>query len=260
MPPDRFDLSTARVLVSNDDGIHAKGLKLLEKALRGVVGEIWTVAPETEQSAASHSLTMRRPLRLRRVSRRRYTVDGTPSDCVLVAMNEVLRDRPPDLVLSGINRGGNMGEDAIYSGTVAAAREGALLGFRSAALSLTYANGQPARWPTAERWLRPVLDRLVAASWPAGVVMNVNFPDVDPDAVTGMEVTVQGRRKIGGALVPIADPAGRQYFWIGHGRDEDRYRKGTDLEAVNRGAVSVTPLGNDLTHRATMKTIASAFQ
>jgi len=227
MPPDRFDLSTARVLVSNDDGIHAKGLKLLEKALRGVVGEIWTVAPETEQSAASHSLTMR---------------------------------RPPDLVLSGINRGGNMGEDAIYSGTVAAAREGALLGFRSAALSLTYANGQPARWPTAERWLRPVLDRLAAASWPAGVVMNVNFPDVDADAVTGMEVTVQGRRKIGGALVPIADPAGRQYFWIGHGRDEDRYRKGTDLEAVNRGAVSVTPLGNDLTHRATMKTIASAFQ
>jgi len=260
MPPDRFDLLSARVLVSNDDGIHAKGLKLLEKALRGVVGEVWTVAPETEQSAASHSLTMRRPLRLRRVSPRRYTVDGTPTDCVLVAINEVLRDRPPDLVLSGINRGGNMGEDVIYSGTVAAAREGALLGFRSAALSLTYADGQPAKWPTAEKWVRPVLERLASSSWPVGIVMNVNFPDVDADAVTGMEVTAQGRRKIGGGLVPIADPAGRQYFWIGHGREEDRYRKGADLEAVNRGAVSVTPLGNDLTHRPTMKALAPAFR
>jgi len=260
MPLDHFDLASARVLVANDDGIHAKGLKLLEKVLRGLVGGVWTVAPDAEQSGASHSLTMRRPLRLRKVSRRRYTVDGTPTDCVLLAVNEVLRDGPPDLVLSGINRGGNMGEDAIYSGTVAAAREGALLGLRSAALSLTYADGQPAKWPTAEKWLRPVLEGLSAAPWPPGIVMNVNFPDVEADAVTGIEVTAQGRRKIGGTLVPIADPAGRPYFWIGHSREEDRYRKGTDLEAVNRGAVSVTPLGHDLTHRATMKALTSAFQ
>ena len=124
-----------RVLISNDDGIRAPGLKVLEKVMRRLAREVWVVAPDTEQSAASHSLTMRRPLYLRQVGRRRFTVDGTPTDCVLIAIHQVLKDRPPDLVLSGINRGGNLGEDATYSGTVAAAMEGTLLGIRSMALS-----------------------------------------------------------------------------------------------------------------------------
>ena len=151
-PP--LDLADARVLISNDDGIHAPGLKVLERVARRLFREVWVVAPESEQSAASHSLTMRRPLYLRRAGRRRFTVDGTPTDCVLIAIHQVLKDRPPDLVLSGINRGGNLGEDATYSGTVAAAMEGTLLGIRSIALSQLYEDGAEAPWATAERLVR----------------------------------------------------------------------------------------------------------
>ena len=141
MPAAAVDLAQARILISNDDGIHAPGLKVLERVARRLAKEVWVVAPETEQSAASHSLTMRRPLYLRQVGRRRYTVDGTPTDCVLIAIHQVMKDRLPDLVLSGVNHGGNLGEDATYSGTVAAAMEGTLLGIRAMALSQVYLNG-----------------------------------------------------------------------------------------------------------------------
>ncbi|MGF1641771.1 MAG: 5'/3'-nucleotidase SurE [Rhodospirillales bacterium] len=255
-----FDLASARVLICNDDGIGAPGLKLLEKVMRGLAGEVWVVAPETEQSAASHSLTMRRPLFVRRVSGRRFTVDGTPTDCVLLAVHRILKGTPPDLVLSGINRGGNLGEDAIYSGTVAAAREGALLGFPSVALSQAYEDGQAVRWSTAERWTGEVLRRLVASRLPRGVVLNVNFPDVPAAAVTGIEATTQGRRKIGGSMIEGVDPRGEPYFWIGGGRLEDRGRAGTDLEAIHRGAVSVTPLALDLTHRPTVESLKAALR
>lgn len=174
-PP--VDLARSRVLIANDDGIHAPGLKLLERVVRPLVKEVWVVAPETEQSAASHSLTMRRPLYLRKATgRHRYAVDGTPTDCVLLAIHKVLKDRPPHLVLSGINRGGNMGEDATYSGTVAAAIEGALLGFPSVAFSLVYEDRQMVSWPTAEHWVAEVLRRLDRLSWPRNVLLNVNIP------------------------------------------------------------------------------------
>jgi 5'-nucleotidase len=241
-------LNGVRVLVANDDGVHATGLRVLEDVLARLGSEVWTVAPETEQSAASHSLTMRRPLYLRELGPRRYMVDGTPTDCVLLAVHRVMRDRPPDLVLSGINCGGNLGDDATYSGTVAAAREGALLGFRAVALSLIYDDRRAVRWATAERWVPEVVRRLLACSWPDGVVMNVNIPDVAAGDVTGIEVTRLGRCKIGGAMIEGVDPRGEPYFWIGAGRDEDRGQPGTDLEAIHRGAISVTPLALDLTH------------
>jgi 5'-nucleotidase len=259
MEHEPFQLAKARVLISNDDGIDAPGLKLLEKLMRGLANEVWVVAPQTEQSAAGHSLTMRRPLFVRRVSRRRFTVDGTPTDCVLLAIHKVMKGQPPDLVLSGINRGANLGEDATYSGTVAAAMEGALLGFPSVALSQLYEDGQPVRWSTAEHWMEEVLRRLISARWSRGVLLNVNFPDVPSVAVTGIEVTRQGRRKIGGSMIEGVDPRGEPYFWIGGGRDEDRGRPGTDLEAVHRGAVSVTPLSLDLTHEPTVKTLKAVF-
>lgn len=259
MAPEPFDLAGARVLVCNDDGILAPGLKLLAGVVRRLGAETWVVAPAVEQSAASHSLTMRRPLRIHRAGPRRYTVDGTPTDCVLLAVHEVMKGRPPDLVLSGVNRGGNLGEDAFYSGTIAAAREGALLGFRAAALSLVYGDGGAVRWPTAERWAAPALARLAQAPWPEGAVMNVNFPDVDADAVTGIEPTRAGRRKIGGAIHEGRDPRGEPYYWIGHGREEDSGLPGTDLEAVVRGAVSVTPLGIDLTDELALAALATAL-
>jgi 5'/3'-nucleotidase SurE len=246
------DLAQARVLICNDDGIHAPGLKVLEKVLRTLVREVWVVAPETEQSAASHSLTMRRPLYLRQVGRRRYTVDGTPTDCVLIAIHQVLKDKLPDLVLSGINRGGNLGEDATYSGTIAAAMEGTLLGLRSMALSQLYENGTEAPWPTAERWCAEVLKRVAHFDWPRSVLLNVNFPAVACDDVTGISVTKQGRHKIGGTMVQGVDPRGQAYFWIAGERQRDAGLAGTDLAAVHSGAVSVTPLCLDLTHRASM--------
>src|SRR5512134_1095374 len=176
MAHEAFSLADARVLIANDDGIHAPGLQLLDAVMRGLAREVWVVAPETEQSAASHSLTMRRPLYVRQIEQRRYIVDGTPTDCVLLAVHKVMKDHPPDLVLSGINRGANMGEDATYSGTVAAAMEGTLLGFRSVALSLHYIEAGSIRWGTPERWIEPSLRRLAQARWPNNVLINVNSP------------------------------------------------------------------------------------
>jgi 5'-nucleotidase len=260
MPPSSFGLAGARVLLANDDGIDAVGLKVLEKTLRRLVREIWVVAPEAEQSAASHSLTIRRPLFVRRLGRRRYSIDGTPTDCVLIAVHRLMKASPPDLVVSGINEGGNLGEDTTYSGTIAAAREGALLGVRSVAFSQLYTDGRPVPWETAAAWVGPTLERLAAFDWPPGVLVNVNFPDVEAGAVAGIEITRQGRHKIGGHMVDGRDPKGRPYFWIGRGRDEDRSRRGTDLEAVMRGAVAVTPLAVDLTHEPSLAPLAAVFR
>ena len=260
MPNASVDLADARVLIANDDGIRAPGLKLLEKVMRRLAREVWVVAPDSEQSAASHSLTMRRPLYLRQVGRRRFTVDGTPTDCVLIAVHQVLKGKVPDLVLSGINRGGNLGEDATYSGTVAAAMEGTLLGIRSMALSQVYANGADALWTTAETWTEELLRRLPGFDWPQGVLLNVNFPAVPATEVTGIEVTKQGRYKIGGTMVEGTDPRGQRYFWITGDRQQDKELRGTDLAAVEGAAVSVTPLCLDLTHRASMAALEALLR
>lgn len=259
MPRPPIDLAAARVLLANDDGIQAPGLRLLERILRKEAREVWVVAPETEQSAASHSLTMRRPLYVRKIGRRRFTVDGTPTDCILLAIHQVMKKHPPDVVISGINRGGNLGEDATYSGTVAAAREGTMLGFPSIALSQLYEDGRPVFWETAERWAAEVLRRLLAAGWPANVLINVNFPPVAAAEVKGVEITQLGRRKIGGSMVAGEDPRGQRYFWIGGGRREERGLEGTDLEAVHRGAISITPLSLELTHEPTIATLRGVF-
>ncbi len=248
-----LDLARARVLITNDDGIRADGLAVLERVMAPLAGEVWVVAPETEQSAASHSLTMRRPLFVRAAEGdRRFTVDGTPTDCVLLAVHQVMRGQPPDLVLSGINQGANLGEDAFYSGTVAAAREGALLGIPSLALSQMYDHGKPVPWAVAAAWTPRVLARLFDRPWPRGVLINVNFPDRPAVDVAGIAITRQGRRKIGGAMVRGVDPRGEPYFWIGGGREETPNVAGTDIEAVRRGCVAVTPLSLDSTHEATL--------
>lgn len=255
-----IDLARARVLVTNDDGIAAPGLKLLENVLKPLAREVWVVAPEVEQSATSHSLTLRRPLRIRKLAERRYAVDGTPTDSVLLAVVEVMQDNPPDLVISGVNRGGNLGEDVTYSGTVAAAMEGTLLGVPSVAVSQVYVDGHPVKWATTEQWLGRILKRLTGAQWPAGVLMNVNLPDVAARKVTGIEITRQGRRKIGSDIARGTDPRGEPYYWVGAQRREEPYHRGTDLEAIRRGAVSVTPLTMDLTHGPTLARLRGAFK
>ena len=253
------DLSRARVLISNDDGVNAPGIKALERVMKRIAGEVWVVAPQTEQSAAGHSLTLRSPLRIHKISKHKFSVTGTPTDSVMLAVHEVMKDSPPDLVLSGVNRGGNLGEDVTYSGTVAAAMEGTLLGIPSVAFSLVTPDEAKAHWKTAEVYVEQVMKQLAGVSFPRGVLLNVNIPDRLADQVTGIETTRQGRRKIGCELLQGHDPKGAPYFWIGAQRDEDKTLKGTDLEAVSRGAVSITPLSLDLTHRGMMKTLKEAF-
>ena len=256
-PP--LDLARARILLSNDDGIEASGLKTLERIARSLSKDIWVVAPATEQSAASHSLTLRVPLRIRKLGPRRFAVDGTPTDAVLLAVQHIMSERRPDLVLSGVNRGGNLGEDVTYSGTIAAAMEGTLLGVPSIALSQCMVHGRRTRWATAEQHAEAVIRKLVAIRWPKGVLMNVNFPDVPGDEVTGIEAAALGRRKIGGELERRLDPRGTPYYWISTMRTEDPALKGSDLAAVNAGAIAVTPLFLDLTHRPTIRSLEAVL-
>lgn len=253
------DLARARVLISNDDGVDAQGIKVLERVLKRIAGEVWVVAPEFEQSAASHSLTLRTPLRIKKISARKFAVNGTPTDAVLLGVQHIMKDHRPDLVVSGVNRGGNLGEDVTYSGTVAAAMEGTLLGIPSVAFSLATRDGAKAHWATAEAYVEKVLNHLTGISFPSGVLVNVNIPDCPVHSVTGIETTRQGRRKIGCELLEGRDPKGQPYFWIGGQRDEDVSKPGTDLEAVGRGAVSVASIGMDMHHGGMAKRLKAAF-
>jgi 5'-nucleotidase len=255
-----LDLAKARILVTNDDGIQAPGIKVLEAIARDLSKDVWVVAPETEQSAASHSLTLRRPLRIRQVAPRRFAVDGTPTDCVLLAINHILKASKPTLCLSGVNRGGNLGEDVTYSGTVAAAMEATLLGVPSVAMSQVYADRAKVPWDTARLHAPAVLRRLAKVEWPHSVLMNVNFPDCAPEAVKGSAAVGQGRHKIGDQLVETSDPRGEPYYWIGAMRLEDPTRKGTDIAVIKENKIAVTPLFMDLTHRATMRKLTSVFR
>lgn len=255
-----MDLSKARILISNDDGIHAHGIQVLEKIARTLTDDVWVVAPEAEQSAASHSLTIHRPLRLKQVGEKRYTVDGTPTDCVLLAINHVFKDdAKPTLVLSGINQGSNIGEDVTYSGTIAAAMEATLLGVPAIALSAHFERRDAIPWETAERWGPEVIRKAVTVAWPKNVLLNVNFPAVAPDAVTGIHVVRHGKRKIGDELMERVDPRGRPYIWIGALRGESEVAPDTDIHTVFNGGISVTPLFLDLTHNPTLQTLKQAF-
>jgi 5'-nucleotidase len=254
-----LDLGRARILIANDDGIQAPGLKVLEDVARQLSPDVWVVAPETEQSAAGHSLTLARPLYLREVSERRYAVDGTPTDCVMLAVNHLLRDHRPDLVLSGVNRGGNLGEDVTYSGTVAAAMEATLLGLPAIAFSQDIAPGEHPHWATAEHHAALIIRRLVQAGWPAGVLININFPPVPADKVAGIAVARQGRRKTGNHFITGTDPRGRPYHWIAGLKPEDTALTGTDLAALIRGAIAVTPIQMDMSHRPTIAALGKAL-
>lgn len=254
------DLSRARILVTNDDGVQAKGIRLLYELAKGLSDDVWVVAPELEQSGAGHSLTLRRPLRLKRHEARVFGVDGTPTDAVLMAIGHVMRERKPDLVLSGINRGGNLGEDVTYSGTVSAAMEGTLLDVPSIALSLNVGGAQRGEWATAERFVPEVVRRLTAKGWAKGILINVNIPNIPADEVKGIDVVALGRRKIGDQLEKRLDPRGFPYYWIGPMREEAPEQPDTDLGSVLSGRIAVTPIHLDLTQREEMPRLRDAFE
>ncbi|MBY0354242.1 MAG: 5'/3'-nucleotidase SurE [Rickettsiales bacterium] len=244
------DLRGCRILISNDDGIHAPGIAALEAVARQFSDDVWVVAPETEQSGVAHSLTLHQPLRLRELSPQRYAVSGTPTDCVLLAIREIIpRDAPATLLLSGINRGSNVAEDVTYSGTIAAAMEGALLEVPSIALSQHYHDGQPINWETASFYAEKMLRHLQGVKVPSGHLLSVNIPAVAPNEALGFRLAPQGQRKIMEKLVRRDDPRGRPYYWIGGtGFDEAEVRAGTDHALLHEGYVTLTPLCLDLTN------------
>ncbi len=234
------------ILLSNDDGYFAPGLAALAEALAGL-GEITVVAPEQNRSAASNSLTLDRPLFLRRSDSGFYFVNGTPADCVHLAVAGML-DKLPDIVVSGINHGANMGDDTIYSGTVAAATEGYLLGLPSIAISLTSFEGR--HYATAGQVARELVERFIRNPIRQPVLLNVNVPDIPHADLQGMEVTRLGRRHKAEPVVRMTSPRNDTVYWIGAAGAAADAGPGTDFNAVERGCVSVTPLQIDLTHTA----------
>ncbi|MBM3564642.1 MAG: 5'/3'-nucleotidase SurE [Alphaproteobacteria bacterium] len=257
---EKINLARARVLLTNDDGIHSPGIHGLEKVLAGLAREVWVVAPESEQSAAGHSLTLRRPLRIRELAERRFAVNGTPTDCVLLAAREILRDKPIDLVISGINRGGNIADDVTYSGTIAAAMEATLLGLPAIALSQVCNGRRPVKWATAEHWLPEVLKKVLRVRWPLNVLVNINFPDVIARSVKGIAVVPQAQCEGGSDPVRGTDPRGEPYWWIGGAREDQPSPPDTDLDSVENGLIAVTPLTLDLTHGPTLKAMRRAVR
>ena len=252
-----------RILLTNDDGVNARGLKLLESVARRLSDDIWIVAPTEEQSGAGHSLTLSQPVRLRKFNDRRFAVTGTPTDAVMLALAHVMKDSPPDVILSGINRGANLAEDVTYSGTVSAAMEGALAGVRSIALSQAYSRegmGDTVPFAAAEAWAERVLAPLVDFATDPGTLVNVNFPALPPDNVQGIRVCRQGLRDYGRLrIVQRKDPRGYDYYWFGLGPMVQTPGHQTDLEAIADGYVSVTPLHLDLTHDGTIAALTKKF-
>lgn len=238
-----------RILLTNDDGIHAPGLEVLEKIARTLSDDVWVVAPETDQSGLAHSLTLSMPLRLRKVEERRYALRGTPTDCVIMGVREIM-DRSPDLVLSGVNAGQNIAEDVSYSGTVAGAIEGTLLGIRSIALSQAFDFSRERRmnWEAAENHGPDLIRRLIEVEVPGDTFLNVNFPPCPASDVQGMRVVSQARRNHGLAMEERKDGRGLPYFWLRFARAADEeIVPGTDLEAMRERHIAITPLKLDMT-------------
>jgi 5'-nucleotidase len=252
-----------RILLTNDDGIHAPGFAVLERIAAQLSDDIWAVAPAEEQSGAGHSLTLSRPVRLRKLGERRFACLGTPTDAVMLALAHVMKASPPDLILSGVNRGGNLAEDVTYSGTVSAAMEGALAGVRSIALSQAYSRegmGDNVPFAAAEAWGPRVIKALIDQPFTPRTLTNVNFPALAPDAVKGVRVCRQGFHDYGRLRIDErTDPRGYPYFWFGLAPIAPSPGHVTDLEVIADGYVSVSPLALDLTHESGLGALTRLF-
>ena len=249
-----------RILLTNDDGIHAPGLAVLERIARTLSDDVWIVAPETDQSGLSHSLTLSDPLRLRKISDRHFALRGTPTDCVIMGIQEVLGGKP-DLVLSGVNAGSNIADDITYSGTVAGAMEGALQGVRSIALSQAYIYDGERKlpWEVAETLAPELLAKLIETVLPENTFLNVNFPKCAPEAVKGVEVTSQGKLGFGLVTDKRRDGRGFPYYWLKFDNRKAEFEPGTDVHAISKDLISVTPLIPDLTNHAARQAVKQAL-
>jgi 5'-nucleotidase len=249
-----------RILCSNDDGIHARGLESLVKIAEALSDDVWVVAPQEEQSGAARALTLAHPLRYRQYDERRFSVFGTPSDAVVMGVTRIVGDKKPDLILSGVNNGQNLAEDVTVSGTIAAAFQGMSLGVPSIALSLSRLERENARWETPEAHGAKIVRQLLDAGWPKDVVVNVNFPDRAPDDVAGVEVTTQGHRDAFQLFAEERkDLRGGTYYWYGYTGKRSNPPEGTDLRAIYDGRISITPLHLALTHQDSHATLTKAF-
>lgn len=238
-----------RILITNDDGIHADGLAALERIAAELSDDIWVCAPEYEQSGASRALTLAEPIRVRTLGERRFATTGTPTDCVMLGVHELVKGKRPDLVLSGVNRGANLAEDVTMSGTVAGAIEGMALGVPSIALSQMGFYEPGNSFEPAEAFGPGIIKRLVEIGWPADVVININFPNTPVDQITEVEVTKQGFRDVHVRHAEKrTDLRGKEYYWIGFRQERSSPPEGTDLRALYEGKISVTPLHIDLSH------------
>lgn len=252
-----------RILLTNDDGYHAPGLSVLEAIAATLSDDIWVCAPAEEQSGAGHSLTLARPVRVRQHGPKRFSVAGTPTDSVMMAIGELM-DGAPDLILSGVNRGANLGDDVTYSGTVSAAMEGTLAGIRSIALSQVYASeglGDSVPFAAAEAWGAKVLAPLIDMDFAKRTLVNINFPAIDPAAIKGVRVVRQGFHDYArGSIVKGVDPRGYPYYWFGLHGMEHTPGHDTDLEAISDGYIAVTPLQVDLTHSHSLDRLADRLK
>jgi 5'-nucleotidase len=240
-----------KILVTNDDGIHSAGIIALERAMR-TIGDVTVVAPAHEMSAASHSLTLTRPLRIDQIDDSHYSIDGTPTDCVTIAMNKLLKDVKPDIIVSGINKGGNLGDDVTYSGTVAGALEASVYGLPGIAFSLV--QRVDFDFESGAEFAAEITRRVLNDGLPRGTLLNVNFP---PGPIRGARVTRQGTKIIRPTVIEGTDPRQRKYYWIGEESFTWNEEEGTDYEAVRQGLVSITPLRNDLTDHRMLDEIRS---
>jgi 5'/3'-nucleotidase len=251
-----------RILITNDDGIHSPGLAACLEIARALSDEVWIVAPEIDQSGVSHSLSLNDPLRMREVGERHFAVKGTPTDCIIMGVRHLMKEKP-DLVLSGVNRGRNCAEDVTYSGTVAGAMEGAVLGIPSFALSQAYAftTKHHPFWDTAIRHAPDLIRRVLKAGMPRDVLVNVNFPDCQPDQVAGVAVTVQGKRDQELLRIDARhDGRGNPYYWIAFARSAvSGASPGSDLAALTENRIALTPLRLDLTDEPFMTKLADVF-
>ncbi len=250
-----------KILVTNDDGVHATGLNVAERIAKKLSSDVWVIAPETDQSGSAHSLTLADPIRIRQVDKRRFAVRGTPTDCVIMGLKVVIGEKP-DLVISGVNRGQNIADDVTYSGTVAGAMEGTLLGIPSIALSQGFGadTRENPHWQTAETHAPAIVTKLIEIGFENGTLFNVNFPNCAPDVVKGVTLTRQGRRVPDWLNIESRrDARGFPYYWIGFRRSKMEPEEGTDLAAMEDNRISITPLSLDLTHESAHKALAKAF-
>lgn len=252
-----------RILLTNDDGFQATGLAVLRRIAAQLSDDVWVCAPETEQSAASRGVSLHNPVRLRKHGEKLFSVTGTPTDSVIVAMKDIFKDKKPDLVLSGVNRGQNLAEDVTFSGTVAGALQGMQMGVPSIALSLArgFQGADSLPWETAEKHGPELIKTLISKGWPEKIILSVNFPDTAPDGVKGVQITSQGHRDFQMSDVDKRNhPRSGHYYWLTYGAQKSNPPQGTDLRAVYDGYISVTPLHADLTHEDTVMFLQDNFK